>query len=74
MPSATSSSRLSGSRPEKRLALLGPLIDETLLPLALDEKARAKFPFNQRAVYRTRGGTGRYLIHELTPPLGDQAP
>jgi hypothetical protein len=61
-----------GFSPEKRLALLGPLIEEeSLLPVALDEKARTKFPFNQRAVYRTRGGTGRYIIHELTPPLGD---
>ena len=61
-----------GFSPEKRLALLGPLIEEkSLLPVALDEKARTKFPFNQRAVYRTRGGTGRYLIHELSPPLGD---
>jgi hypothetical protein len=64
-----------GYAPEKRLALLGPLIEpETLLPVALDEKARMTFPFNQRAVYRTRGGLGRYLIHELAPPLGDQAP
>jgi hypothetical protein len=64
-----------GLPPEKRLALLGPLIeDESLLPIALDEKARAKFPFNQRAVYRTRGGLGRYIIHELAPPLGDRYP
>jgi hypothetical protein len=61
-----------GLPPQQRLALLGPLTnDQTLLPVALDEKARAKFPFNQRAVYRTRGGLGRYIIHELTPPLGD---
>jgi hypothetical protein len=62
-----------GYTEEKRLALLGPLTnDETLLPVALDERARSRFPYNQRAaVYRTRGGTGRYIIHELTPPLGD---
>jgi hypothetical protein len=63
-----------GMPPEKRLALLGPLIDSGMLPLVLDEQARAKFPFNQRAVYRTRGGLGRYIIHELTPPLGDRTP
>lgn len=61
-----------GFEPDQRLALLGPLIEkDTLLPVALDEKARLKFPFNQPAVFRTRGGTGRYLIHALTPPLGD---
>lgn len=61
--------------PEKRRLLLGPLTnDQTLLPVALDEESRTKFPFNQRAIYRTRGGRGRYIVHELTPPLGDSPP
>jgi hypothetical protein len=61
-----------GFTPEKRLVFLGPLIDERdLLPVMLDEKARSRFPYNQHAVYRTRGGKGRYIIHELTPPFGD---
>ena len=61
-----------GFKPEKRLIMLGPLINEKdMLPVLLDRKARALFPFNQRAVYRTRGGKGRYVIHELLPPLGD---
>ena len=60
---------------EKRLLLLGPLTDDrTLLPVVLDDESRTKFPFNQRAIYRTRGGRGRYIVHELTPPLGDSPP
>jgi hypothetical protein len=64
-----------GLSPGQRAILLGTFVnDQTLLPVALDEQARARFPFNQRVVYRTRGGRGRYLIHELTPPLGDSIP
>lgn len=61
-----------GQSPEMRLQFLGPPASERdLLPAALPPVFRAEFPFNQKAVYRTRGGLGRYVIHELTPPLGD---
>jgi hypothetical protein len=62
-----------GETPEQRLLILGPPVDppHDLLPAALDSTFRAKFPFNQKAVFRSRGGLGRYIVHELTPPLRD---
>jgi hypothetical protein len=59
-----------GSKGESRQQLLGPPCNQSdLLPCALTPGMRASFPFNQRAVFRTRGGLGRYTVHELTPPF-----
>ena len=64
-----------GMTPEVRLRILGPpTSDRDLLPVGLDDNARRLFPFNQRAVFRSRDGLGRYVVHELTPPLGDTPP
>jgi hypothetical protein len=61
-----------GATPEERLIILGPPASATdLLPAGLSPIRRATFPFNQRTVFRTRGGLGRYTVHELTPPFGD---
>jgi hypothetical protein len=35
---------------------------------------RVEFPFTQKAVFRSRGGRGRYIVHELTPPLAGAIP
>jgi hypothetical protein len=32
---------------------------------------RAAFPFNQKPVFRSRGGAGRYIVHAITPEFGD---
>jgi hypothetical protein len=37
-----------------------------LLPPALVPEVRDSFPYNLPAVFRTAGGHGRYIIHELT--------
>jgi len=66
-----------GLSPAKRAAILGPpRRPDDLLPVGLDQGARGQFPFNQRTVFRSRGGLGRYIVHELplTGPLGDSVP
>ncbi|HEV3385410.1 MAG TPA: hypothetical protein VG097_11395, partial [Gemmata sp.] len=61
-----------GATPAQRLVILGPPASPTdLLPAGLNSGNRATFPFNQRTVFRTRGGLGRYTVHELVPPFGD---
>jgi hypothetical protein len=61
-----------GATPAERLVILGPPASPTdLLPAGLSLKNRATFPFNQRTVFRTRGGLGRYTVHELVPPYRD---
>lgn len=58
--------------PEERLSMLGPSESATqLLPPAILPWQRASFPYNQPAVYRSRGGLGRYTVHKLTPPFGN---
>lgn len=63
-----------GLPPAERLRILGPPADppRDLLPVALQPAYRQQFPFNQPAVFRSRGGLGRYIVHKLTPPLGDE--
>jgi hypothetical protein len=51
------------------LPVLGVRYDR--YPPKLRNWMRASFPFNQPAVFRSGGGAGRYLVHELTPPLGN---
>ena len=76
-----------GVTPAQRLEILGPPAGGTthpgpprngaeksscnLLPAGLPASARSQFPFNQPTVFRSRGGLGRYVVHELRPPLGD---
>lgn len=61
--------------PAVRAAVLGPPASETnLLPAGLQPKYRRRFPFNQPAVFRSGNGTGRYVVHELSGPLGDLVP
>lgn len=63
-----------GQKPETRSDMLAPPAGSNdLLPPKLRNWIRATFPFNQPGVFRTRGGTGRYVVHELPPtgPLGD---
>jgi len=64
-----------GQKPEVKEAMLGPPASQTdLLPVGLLPWHRTVFPFNQPAVFRSSGGLGRYLVHELTPPLGNSPP
>lgn len=59
--------------PAGRALMLGPARSSTdLLPSAMLPRYRAMFPFNQPAVFRTRGGRGRYTVHQLFPPFGDR--
>ncbi len=55
----------------KRKAVASPHCPFDLLPSNLNEECRQAFPFNQPVIFRSRGGLGRYTVHELTPPLGD---
>jgi hypothetical protein len=40
-----------------------------LLPDGMSADLRAEFPFDQPAVFRSGGGTGRYVVHALTEPI-----
>jgi hypothetical protein len=62
-----------GHVPAWRDCILGPAADppRDLLPKGLPPAYRVLFPFNQPAVFRSRSGAGRYLVHELRPPLRD---
>jgi hypothetical protein len=42
-----------------------------IYPPQLRNWMRFSFPFNQKAVFRSGGGTGRYIVHSLTPQFGD---
>ena len=39
------------------------------LPASMTAKSRACFPYNQPAIFRSGGGTGRYVIHRLVNPV-----
>ncbi|MBA4066018.1 MAG: hypothetical protein C0501_20325 [Isosphaera sp.] len=58
------------------LARVGPLpvlgLRYDRYPPKLRNWVRAAFPFNQPAVFRSRNGAGRYVVHELDPPLCDR--
>jgi hypothetical protein len=55
-----------------RARILGPpSSSRDLLPRTLPVAERSRFPFNQETVFRSRAGQGRYTVHELAPPLGD---
>jgi hypothetical protein len=41
-----------------------------MLPPNLPPDRRALFPLNRPAVWRSRGGTGRYILHEMTGSFG----
>lgn len=68
-----------GRSAEDRQRLLGPPNPATgdLIPEGMNPMMRELFPFNEPAVFRTRGGLGRYIVHDLTRtpprprPLGD---
>jgi hypothetical protein len=62
-----------GEPPDRRAIILGPPADppRDLLSAGLPAPYRTVFPFNQPTVFRSRGGLGRYVVHELHPPLGD---
>ncbi|HSQ54214.1 MAG TPA: hypothetical protein VLM40_00600 [Gemmata sp.] len=62
-----------GESPAERARILGPpsCRPHDLLPTGLPRAYRDVFPFNQPAVFRSRGGLGRYVMHELHPPLED---
>jgi hypothetical protein len=40
-----------------------------LLPLGMIPEVRDEFPFDQPAVFRSGGGRGRYILHELKHPI-----
>ena len=54
--------------PRKREAVLGPAAypPDDLLPACNPHPTL--FPFNQPTVFRTRNGTGRYVVHRLEEP------
>ena len=55
-----------------RTRIIGPpRSSRDLLPQTLPAGDRSRFPFNQKTVFRSRSGLGRYTVHELAPPLGD---
>jgi hypothetical protein len=51
--------------------LLGDLFTAgpDLLPTGMLPEIRDEFPFDQPAVFRSGGGRGRYVIHELKHPI-----
>jgi hypothetical protein len=56
-----------------RAELLGPPVAPTdLLPAA--RPCPRMFPFNQPTVFRSRNGTGRYVVHELRTRTSDPEP
>ena len=60
---------------EKRLLLLGPLTDDrTLLPVALDDESLNQVPVQSAGDLSHARWPGPYIVHELTPPLGDSPP
>ncbi|WP_439621532.1 hypothetical protein [Gemmata sp.] len=64
-----------GRDPEKDAERLGPPASATdLLPAGLLPWHRRVFPFNQKTVFRSGGGHGRYVVHELSGALGDLPP
>ncbi|MCE9568319.1 MAG: hypothetical protein K8U57_40480 [Planctomycetes bacterium] len=66
--------------PNVKAAMLGPPVSkDDLLPAGLSLDHKQLFPFNKPAVFRStdRNGNpkcGRYIIHELSGPLGDLPP
>jgi hypothetical protein len=40
-----------------------------LYPVGFDSGLRAEFPYQQPAVFRSGGGRGRYIVHELRHPI-----
>jgi hypothetical protein len=57
----------------RREALLGPpRSPDNLLPAAM--ATPAEFPFNQPTLFRSRGGTGRYVVHLIKAVADDPAP
>jgi len=55
-----------GLGPSGRARVLAPAISPTeLLPPGLSPGQRATFPFDHPAVFRSRGGQGRYTVHRL---------
>jgi hypothetical protein len=62
----------ASDRPDLRALLLGPPgrpRPHHLLPR--DSPYPASFPFNQPTVFRTRGGLGRYIVHDLASRADD---
>ena len=45
-----------------------PGVDDDLLPPGLAPGWREQFPFNRRAIFRTKGGRGRYVVHAANEP------
>ncbi|QEL16054.1 hypothetical protein [Limnoglobus roseus] len=43
---------------------------DDLLPVSIPVGAKKLFPCNQPAVFRSGGGHGRYIVHELKNPIG----
>ncbi|MBX9624036.1 MAG: hypothetical protein K2X82_09525, partial [Gemmataceae bacterium] len=56
-------------KPVDQLQLSEPGVD--LLPPLLPPEYRAVFPMNQRAVFRSAMGRGRYVVYELVNPVGE---
>lgn len=50
-------------------SLVGPAVSPTDL-LPANRPRVSEFPFTQPAVFRSRGGTGRYVVHELRDRAG----
>jgi hypothetical protein len=40
-----------------------------LYPTGMSEALREEFPYQQPAVFRSGGGRGRYIVHELRNPI-----
>jgi len=61
--------RVSADGPKQLDDPNAPGVAPGLLPPGLAEHVRQDFPFNQPAVFRSNGGHGRYIIHELRHPF-----
>lgn len=54
--------------PEDRPRILGPpQAPNNLLPANLKPKEKSFFPITQPIIFRSRGGLGRYTVHQLAP-------
>ncbi len=65
---------LSASTDEQRVLWTGPPCDPPRDWMPVATPYPTEFPFNQPSVFRTRGGTGRYIVHKVVTLANDPKP